>query len=178
MVRPPAHWSRTLRNGDSASRGVVSGVVHVVGRQRRGNLAGHLHNPRPVQRWVGTGGRVKDLALADELRRESIRSARELEVAGRPERRLIALKNRGRNCPDGRGPWAWIGARAIILLGVAIREGSVIAAGTVVGTDCDPYTRYAESQPGGQGSQRLVDVNPNRSDWSLRMLLRLMCGSS
>ena len=36
----------------------------------------------------------------------------------------------------------WIGAGAIILKGVTIGEGSVIAAGTVVFKDVDPYTIY------------------------------------
>lgn len=38
----------------------------------------------------------------------------------------------------GRG--AWIGARAVILPGVTIGEGCIIAAGAVVTEDCEPHT--------------------------------------
>lgn len=41
----------------------------------------------------------------------------------------------------GRG--AWIGARAIILPGVTIGEGAVVAAGAVVTKDVDPHTLSA-----------------------------------
>lgn len=40
----------------------------------------------------------------------------------------------------GRG--AWIGARSIILPGVTIGEGAVIAACAVVREDCEPHTLY------------------------------------
>jgi acetyltransferase-like isoleucine patch superfamily enzyme len=38
---------------------------------------------------------------------------------------------------------AWIGCRCIILKGVTIGEGSVIAAGSIVTKDVPPYTIYA-----------------------------------
>ncbi len=38
------------------------------------------------------------------------------------------------------GDFVWIGARAIICLGVTVGEGAVIAAGAVVTTDVEPYT--------------------------------------
>jgi maltose O-acetyltransferase len=41
----------------------------------------------------------------------------------------------------GRG--AWIGARAVVLPGVTVGEGSVVAAGAVVTRDCKPHTVYA-----------------------------------
>jgi len=37
----------------------------------------------------------------------------------------------------------WIGARSIILPGVTIGEGSIIAAGSVVTKDCEPNSLYA-----------------------------------
>ena len=40
----------------------------------------------------------------------------------------------------------WIGARAIILKGVTIGKGSVIAAGAVVTKDVEPYTIYYSNQ--------------------------------
>lgn len=41
------------------------------------------------------------------------------------------------------GKGCWIGARAIILPGVTLGDGSVIAAGSVVNRDCKPNTLYA-----------------------------------
>ena len=41
------------------------------------------------------------------------------------------------------GDGCWIGARATILPGVSVGAGSVIAAGAVVVSDCDPDTVYA-----------------------------------
>ena len=41
------------------------------------------------------------------------------------------------------GTGAWIGARAMILPGVTIGRGCVIAAGAVVTKDCEPNTLYA-----------------------------------
>lgn len=38
------------------------------------------------------------------------------------------------------GDYAWIGARSVILQGVTIGEGAVIAAGSVVTRDIPPYT--------------------------------------
>lgn len=37
----------------------------------------------------------------------------------------------------------WIGARAVIMPGVTIREGTVIAVGAVVTSDCEPNAIYA-----------------------------------
>jgi maltose O-acetyltransferase len=37
---------------------------------------------------------------------------------------------------------SWIGARAVILPGVTIGEGAVVAAGAVVTRDCKPHTLY------------------------------------
>ena len=52
--------------------------------------------------------------------------------AGRPERRKTTI---GRD--------AWIGARAIIMSGVTIGRGSIIAAGSVVTKDIPPYEIHA-----------------------------------
>lgn len=41
------------------------------------------------------------------------------------------------------GDGAWIGARAVILPGVTIGSGTVIAAGSVVTSDCEPDALYA-----------------------------------
>lgn len=41
------------------------------------------------------------------------------------------------------GDGTWIGARAMILPGVTVGEGCVIAAGSVVTKDCEPNSMYA-----------------------------------
>lgn len=41
------------------------------------------------------------------------------------------------------GAGAWIGARALILPGVSVGAGSVVAAGAVVTADCEPNGLYA-----------------------------------
>jgi acetyltransferase-like isoleucine patch superfamily enzyme len=49
---------------------------------------------------------------------------------------------------------AWIGCRSIILKGVTIGEGAVIAAGSVVTKDVPPYTIF-----GGTPARYITDVN-------------------
>src|SRR5690625_4773057 len=65
---------------------------------------------------------------------------------------------------------AWIGCRSIILKGVTIGEGAVIAAGSVVTRDIPPYTIY-----GGSPARHLADVktsgtNPNWETGSCHLL--------
>ena len=47
----------------------------------------------------------------------------------------------------------WLGARVVVLPGVTIGEGSVVAAGAVVTTDCEPNGLYA-----GVPSTRIRDL--------------------
>jgi maltose O-acetyltransferase len=51
------------------------------------------------------------------------------------------------------GNGCWIGARVTVLPGVTIGEGSVIAAGSVVTKDCEPYGLYA-----GVPAKRIKDL--------------------
>ncbi|MGA2786458.1 MAG: acyltransferase [Verrucomicrobiota bacterium] len=60
------------------------------------------------------------------------------EVGGAEER---AGELRARSIKVGNG--SWIGARAVLLPGVSIGEGCVIAAGAVVTRDCQPHALYA-----------------------------------
>jgi acetyltransferase-like isoleucine patch superfamily enzyme len=46
----------------------------------------------------------------------------------------------GRLAPITIGDRAWLGSRAIVLKGVTIGEGAVVAAGTVVHEDVEPWT--------------------------------------
>ena len=48
---------------------------------------------------------------------------------------------------------AWIGANAVILPGVTVGEGCVVAAGSVVSRDCEPHGFY-----GGAPATRLRDL--------------------
>lgn len=50
----------------------------------------------------------------------------------------------------------WIGCRAIILKGIHIGEGAVIAAGAVVTKDVPPYTVV-----GGNPAKRITDLQPS-----------------
>jgi maltose O-acetyltransferase len=81
--------------------------------------------------WITLGDRV-DLAMGVLL----ITSSHHL---GPPRRRAGASKR----APITIGDGAWIGARAMILPGVTIGAGAVIAAGSVVRGDCEPDTLYA-----------------------------------
>jgi maltose O-acetyltransferase len=58
---------------------------------------------------------------------------------GAPERRA----GRSKALPISVGDGVWIGARAVVLPGVSIGDGAIIAAGSVVTRDCDPHTLYA-----------------------------------
>ena len=82
-----------------------------------------------VEVSIGDGAQIGpgvQLLTADHPRDPAERAAR-LEY-GRP----VAI---GRN--------AWIGGGAIILPGVTIGDGCVIAAGSLVRQDCEPNTAYA-----------------------------------
>ena len=59
------------------------------------------------------------------------------------------------NKPVHIGDKAWIGCRAIILKGVTIGEGAIVAAGAVVTKDVTPYTIY-----GGNPAKHITDVKP------------------
>jgi acetyltransferase-like isoleucine patch superfamily enzyme len=41
------------------------------------------------------------------------------------------------------GDGAWIGARSVVLPGITVGPGAVVAAGSVVTTDCEPDGLYA-----------------------------------
>lgn len=45
--------------------------------------------------------------------------------------------------PTCIGKDCWIGARSIIMCGITIGDGTIIAAGAVVTHDCEPFSIYA-----------------------------------
>ncbi|MEJ1178650.1 MULTISPECIES: DapH/DapD/GlmU-related protein [unclassified Pseudarthrobacter] len=47
------------------------------------------------------------------------------------------------SAPIHIGDGVWVGARAVILPGVTIGAGSIIAAGSIVVSDCQPNMLYA-----------------------------------
>lgn len=53
------------------------------------------------------------------------------------------------------GDGCWIGARALILPGVTIGDGVIVAAGAVVAKDCEPRGLY-----GGVPARRIKDLDP------------------
>jgi chloramphenicol O-acetyltransferase type B len=70
------------------------------------------------------------------------------EEVGVPTRESINIRSpqyqwKGRGLETRIGDDVWIGLGAIVLSGVSIGEGSVIAAGSVVTRDVDPYAIYA-----------------------------------
>lgn len=58
---------------------------------------------------------------------------------GDDQRRAGASKT----APIQVGDGCWIGARAVILPGVAIGSGTIIAAGAIVSQDCEAHSLYA-----------------------------------
>jgi acetyltransferase-like isoleucine patch superfamily enzyme len=56
----------------------------------------------------------------------------------------------------------WIGTRAMILQGVTIGEGAVVAAGSVVTKDVEPFTIVAGTPA------RVIGVRPNKIDYQLK----------
>ena len=56
------------------------------------------------------------------------------------------------------GDGTWIGSRALILPGVTIGEGCIVAAGAVVTEDCAPDGLYA-----GVPARRVRDLEPART---------------
>lgn len=81
--------------------------------------------------WI-TIGRNVDVAM-------HVTFATSTHHIGTPERRA----GESRKAPIVVGDGVWIGARSIILPGVSIGEGVVIAAGSVVTSDCDANSVYA-----------------------------------
>lgn len=64
------------------------------------------------------------------------------------------------------GDYSWIGAGSIILQGVSIGEGAIVAAGSVVSRDVPPYT-VAAGVPARVIKQRLLD-NESGIDFDVR----------
>lgn len=55
----------------------------------------------------------------------------------------IIFSGRGKLLPTHIGSDVWIGASSIIMTGVNIGDGVIVAAGTVVTKDLEPYSIYA-----------------------------------
>lgn len=84
-------------------------------------------------------------------------------VAIAPEVCMLAAGHnyKKRDLPDTAasimvGDYVWIGARSIILQGVTIGEGAVVAAGSVVSKDVAPYTIVA-GVPAKVVKQRIIE---------------------
>lgn len=59
----------------------------------------------------------------------------------------------GKYCPIKVGNGCWIGTKSILLPGITICEGCIIAAGSVVNKDCEPNGLYA-----GVPAKRIKDL--------------------
>lgn len=63
--------------------------------------------------------------------------------------------------------YVWLGGRVIVLLGVKIGKGAVVASGAVVTKDCDPYGIYA-GIPAKKIGERTLELKyqfDGNSDW-------------
>jgi len=69
--------------------------------------------------------------------------------AGAPERRAGAVGGK----PVAVGNGCWIGARVMVMPGVSVGDGCVVAAGAIVTKDCEPHGLYA-----GVPAQRVRDL--------------------
>jgi putative colanic acid biosynthesis acetyltransferase WcaF len=58
------------------------------------------------------------------------------------------------SAPIRVGPYAWVCARAIVLMGVHIGEGAVLGAGAVASRDLEPWTIYAGNPARAVGRRR------------------------
>lgn len=65
--------------------------------------------------------------------------------------------------------YAWISVRAIVLPGVVIGEGAVVAAGAVVTKNVDPYT-VVGGVPAKKISDRNREIKYSPSDYKLRFV--------
>lgn len=81
--------------------------------------------------WISIGDRC-DLAMGVVLATSSHHIGPARRRAGPSKRAPIVI-----------GDGVWIGARAVILPGVSVGAGTVIAAGSVVTSDCEPDSVYA-----------------------------------
>lgn len=87
------------------------------------------------------------------------------DIPGRP----IMYSGRDNVRPTSIGRDCWIGAYSIIMCGVKIGDGSIIAAGSVVTKDVEPYSIY-----GGVPARKIKDrfSNPDDIIKHKEMLLR------
>lgn len=96
-------------------------------------------------------------------RKHGIRTGRDVSIG--PEAAILTLghdpqspdfANRGGDVVIGDR--VWIGYRAVVLPGVTIGEGAVVAAGSVVSRDVEPYTIVAgvPARPVGQRQRDLT----------------------
>lgn len=87
--------------------------------------------------WMNTAARIKIGRNCNIAMRVSfITSTHEI---GSVDRR--AGQNVSKPITVGNG--VWIGANAVILPGVTINDGCIVAAGAVVNRDCEPNSLYA-----------------------------------
>lgn len=64
-----------------------------------------------------------------------------MDIDHKYERRDVLIASQGYRCaPVTIGSDVWIGAQAVILKGVAIGDGAIVAANSVVAHDVEPYT--------------------------------------
>lgn len=134
LVVRPLRWRLLRMLGAEVSRSAISADVWLGSRRLAIGADTFINHGCRIDNtgaWIRIG---RDCNLAPEV--AILTATHEL---GGPERRAGPL----RNVPVEIGNGVWIGARAVILPGVRIGDGAVIAAGAVVRSDCEPNTLYA-----------------------------------
>lgn len=98
-----------------------------VGREVRLNHGVHIENVARVEIGANAGLGVNTVVLTSD------------HDMGPPEARIGEWHHK----PVTIGEGCWVGARCLILAGVTLGPGCVVAAGSVVRHDCAPNTVYA-----------------------------------
>lgn len=144
-------WANTVAASDQVSRDLRSRIYRRLGLQ--------IDTPtwgigarcffRSAEIRIGEGSFINDYCYFENAAAITIGR----EVAFGPGVAVITsshlIGDRDRRCrrwqplPVGIGDGCWIGARALILPGVTIGHGTVVAAGAVVSDDCEPDCLYA-----------------------------------
>jgi maltose O-acetyltransferase len=143
-------WANTIAASDQVSRDLRSRIYRRLGLridEPTWGVGAHCFF-RGSEFQIGRGGFVNDYCYFENAAPINIGR----EVAFGPRVAVITsahdLGDSARRCGRWRplpvevGDGCWIGAQALILPGVTIGHGTVVAAGAVVSSDCEPDCLY------------------------------------
>ena len=143
-------WANTIAPSEMVSREVRSRIYRRLGLQidfPTWGIGAHCFF-RSAEMSIGQGGFINDYCYFENAAPITIGR----EVAFGPRVAVITSAHEVGGSERRCGPWqpvavtiedgCWIGAQALILPGVTIGAGTVVAAGAVVSTDCEPNCVY------------------------------------